>query len=866
MRRIYLFIAALGILYSCSSAPSITDMRVEWCESPICVDTQTPRFTWNFGPSEFMQRSFDITIRDAEGSEVWNSGIVETGEMNYRSAEDMGLNPMSSYKWQVAATGSDGRKVVSDEACFETALFSEDDWVASWISDGRLQDEETAPVLRRDFIAAGGFSKARLCISAAAYADFTINGKPVFSSPLNPAYTDYGKRNLYIVKDVTDFLREGSNTMLAVLGNGFYNVVDYVAVWDFDKASWRGRARMIAQLQVDYPDGRKYIIGTDSSWKALAEPEANPYRMNNIYSGDTYDCRIPSPMSDGCCSASPESATSLWTAAVAVAAPSPELRAQYMAENAVSERLEARSVRHFGDTVALCDFGKNISGLSGFVVEGTAGTVVRIRHGELLDSCGRLCVKHMDEHFRPRPGHEFQTDVFILADGTNALEDKFSYDGFRYAELCSDRPFTLKSAEASFIHTALAQTGTFSSTDTLLDGIHAMVIQSYLSNSMGIPTDCPQREKNGWTADGHVSCEIGLLNFDSANFYLKWIDDIVDNQRPDGQICAIIPSHGWGLGIGPVWDAVLFIVPETLYNYTGDIRGIERAAAACRKYLSFLETREAEDGAIEYGLGDWVPYKTETPNDYTSTCYYWYMLKTMARFEALLGGEPAPWQTKADKIRRLIVSKWFDGTTGIWANGSQTAQSLALWLGIVPEDAVSATTERLVDAVHRADDHLDCGMIGSKTLLRALTVQGHADLAFRLATVGTAPSWAYWRKCGYTTMPEQWTIRKGVGLSMNHVFLGDIDAWMYSDLAGINCDPLVPGFRHIVFRPHFIEGLDGVSASCRTASGTVASSWKRHCCKVRLEVSVPSGTTATLHAGGRTEELTPGRHFFTFDN
>lgn len=124
MRRIYLFIAALGILYSCSSAPSITDMRVEWCESPICVDTQTPRFTWNFGPSEFMQRSFDITIRDAEGSEVWNSGIVETGEMNYRSAEDMGLNPMSSYKWQVAATGSDGRKVVSDEACFETALFS----------------------------------------------------------------------------------------------------------------------------------------------------------------------------------------------------------------------------------------------------------------------------------------------------------------------------------------------------------------------------------------------------------------------------------------------------------------------------------------------------------------------------------------------------------------------------------------------------------------------------------------------------------------------------------------------------------------------------------------------------------------------
>ena len=293
MRRILLFSLLLWAALSCDSSSVIERMRVEWCDSPICVDTQTPRFSWTYN-DRFAQDSFELTVFEDGGRQVWTSGTVRSGEMNYIGDSDMGLRPMTSYLWTVTAKSADGRKAESDVARFETALFSEDDWMASWISDGRQKDEETAPVLKREFVAAEGFSKARLYMSAAAYSDFYINGTPVFSSPLNPAYTDYGKRNLYIAKDVTAFLKPGENEMFAVLGNGFYNVVDYVAVWDFDKAGWRDRAKMIAQLYVEYPDGRKYIIGTDSSWRALAEPKDNPYRMNNIYSGDTYDCRIPS--------------------------------------------------------------------------------------------------------------------------------------------------------------------------------------------------------------------------------------------------------------------------------------------------------------------------------------------------------------------------------------------------------------------------------------------------------------------------------------------------------------------------------------------------------------------------------------------
>lgn len=846
-------------------------MRVEWCDSPICVDTQTPRFSWTYH-DRFAQDSFELTVFEDGGRQVWTSGTVRSGEMNYIGDSDMGLRPMTSYLWTVTAKSADGRMAESDVARFETALFSGDDWVASWISDGRLKDEETAPVLKREFVLAEGFSKARLYMSAAAYSDFYINGAPVFSSPLNPAYTDYGKRNLYIAKDVTAFLGVGENEMFAVLGNGFYNVIDNVAVWDFDKAGWRDRAKMIAQLYVEYPDGRKYIIGTDSSWRALAEPKDNPYRMNNIYSGDTYDCRIPSLLqvtqththTHG--EQSAKTPDNSWIAAVIVPAPSSVLRAQYMGENVVERKIQAKSIRMTGDTVALCDFGVNLSGLSGFTVKGEAGSVVEIQHGECLGEDGRIDVWHMNEHFRPRPGHRFQTDVFILDDGENVLSDKFSYDGFRYAEIRSDHPFSVESAEASFIHTDLERTGRFEASDTVLNGIHEMVIQSYLSNSMGIPTDCPQREKNGWTADGWVSCEIGLLNFDSANLYLKWIDDIVDNQYFNGEICAIIPSHGWGLGIGPVWDAVLFVIPEKLYDYTGDIRGIQRAAQACRNYLGFLASREASDGSIEYGLGDWVSYKTETPNDFTSTCFYWYELQTMARFERLLGNSPEPWRSKADEIRELINSKWFDRESGVYSNGSQTAQSLALYLGIVPDGFCKKVADRLVEAVHAAGDHLDCGMIGSKTLLRMLTEYGYANIAYQLATSETEPSWAYWRKLGYSTMPEHWVAGKGDRLSMNHVFLGDIDAWMYNDIAGINCDPERPGFRHIVFRPHFVDRLQSVSASCITASGLVSSSWKRTGNKVVLEVTVPANTEATLCVGGREETLPSGKHRFTFDS
>jgi len=377
---------------------------------------------------------------------------------------------------------------------------------------------------------------------------------------------------------------------------------------------------------------------------------------------------------------------------------------------------------------------------------------------------------------------------------------------------------------------------------------------------MSIPTDCPQREKNGWTADAHFSAEIGLLNYDVVSSYLKWIDDLADAQREDGQITAIVPSHGWGLGIGPAWDAVLFILPETVYNYTGDIRAIEKIVPTCEKYLNWLSGMEQDGGIIPYGLSDWCYWEIDTPNDYISTCYYYLMNRTMARFQTLLGRDGTHYSDKADALKQLICERYYNNEAESFANGTQCALALALYMDLVPEGHEEAVAKSLSDAVAAYDNHLNYGVVGSKTVLRMLTKYGYVDQAYAIAVAPGEPSYADWVRKGYTTALEQWVAKDGLRMSDNHVFLGDIVAWMMSDLTGIQPDPESPGFTKFYLRPHFPEGLDNASSSYISASGRIVSSWKREENKVELNITVPGNTSATLQIGRTESVLGPGKH------
>ena len=852
----------------------ITAMRCEYLADPIGIDAPHPRFSWQYTADgkalSFAQARYRILIATQKealengwkGRIFWSSDWIasQTGRGAYT-----GNTPLESHKgyyWRVVATDAGGTQTeTSPVGYFETGKMTGTDWQAEWISDGHDKDYNPAPMFRKGFRLKRAVAKARLYISAVAYYKFWINGAEASRNELDPGYTHYDKRNLYVTHDVTRYLKTGGNALCVVLGNGFYNAAAPVATWDFEKARWRNRPRFIAELRVTYTDGSTEVMATNPGWKTTT----GPYLQNNIYSGDTYDARRAI---DGWCLSSFKDDS--WQNAIAVAAPAPLMVAQAMPPIQTTQRITAVKMQSFGDSVYVFDFGMNLTGVCSLDVTGSEGTTITLQHGELIKPDGRLEMRNLDIYYKPVPGLAFQTDVYILGKKNQPLPaPSFTYHGFRYVEVKTDKPVKLdkNSLTARFFHTNLEPVGQFSCSDPLLNKIVAATKRSYLSNLHSIPTDCPQREKNGWTADAYIAAELGVLNYDGLTFYEKWINDIIDNQRADGRISGIIPSSGWGYDdwIGPVWDAVMFMLPDILYNYYGDKQGIEKIYTTCEKYLAYLKTREDPEGFVTYGIGDWVPYKTKTPTEFTSSCFYYQDYKLMAKFAGLTGRDATPYLKKADALKKAINQKYFDPGKSVYSNGSQTALALPLYLGIVPKGAEQTVADELYKIVKRNNYFLDFGVLGSKTVLRMLTKYGYADAAYEMAAKKTGPSWGGWLQQGLTTLGETWILSPDFrDASVNHVFLGDVSAWMVNALAGIHYDEQNPGFEHVVIQPHFVKGLSWVKGAYRSMKGLIRSEWKRTGNKVQLTVAIPGNTTATIIYNNEHIPVPPGVHQYIF--
>ncbi len=852
-------LSAAALLNGCSSH-GVTNLRCEYTENPVGIDETNPRFTWNVDAGSSNQ--YVVEVAESEealraNKTIWKSQTLPANAL-FAIYNGDSLKSHTRYAWRVVADGHP-----SETATFETAKMQPHHWNASWITDKNDKGFEPAPMLRKKFPLDKIPSKARAYVSAAGYYALYINGKRVGDSHMDPGYTHYDKRNLYSTYDVTPLLKKGENTIAAVLGNGFYNCQSK-AVWDFETARWRNRPSMIFELRGNY-DGMhdKLLVASDNSWRT----STGPYTYNNIYSGDRYDGRLtPNGWM------APGFDDSSWTPAITVAAPSNLLKAQALPAIRPSETIKPRLINSWGDTVYIFDMGKNIAGVAGLTVKGERGTSFRLSYGEMLKKNGRLEQGNIDIYYRPeKPGEKFQTDEFILG-GTGEEESftpLFTYHGFRYVEVTSDRPVKLSADNITgyFMHTDVKPAGSFSCSEPLLGKIHAATMLSYLGNLHSIPTDCPQREKNGWTADAHVAIDLGLLNYDGITFYEKWMNDFIDNQHENGNISGIIPSDRWGYGDwpGPVWDAALFIIPEAIYDYYGDQRVIERLYPTMEKYFSWVKGLEKEEGYLGNGIGDWLSYNAQTPTDYTSTVYYFLDTVKMAKFAAILGKDPAPYIEKSKRLKETINKRWFNENSGTYANGTQAALGVALYAGIVPEGKEAAVAEALHKAVEANNYHLDYGLLGSKTVPAMLTRYGYVDDAYRMATNTDAPSWGYWlEKCGYTTLAETWTLSPEFrDASINHVFMGDISAWMTQALAGINHDPGKPGFSNVIIRPYFPCGLGWAEGKYDSVRGTISSKWTRDGDNVTLTVTIPGATTATVYAPD-PQNVGSGTHTFKF--
>ena len=858
-----LYVKSMKALATDSTAPCRpTTLQCEHLRNPLGIDNPTPRLAWRLqDPRQgARQTAYRVVVGTdsaavAQGKgNVWDSGRRSTPDM-LLTYDGPALQPLTRYYWQVRVWDKDQVPSTSETASFETGLMQTHPWQGTWIDDGHDIHYRPAPYFRKTFRAPKPILRARAYIAAAGLYELHINGRRIGNHRLDPLYTRFDRRNLYVTYDVTPQLQPGDNTIGVLLGNGWYNHQS-LAVWDFHRAPWRNRPAFLLNLRITYTDGTTETLATGPDWKTSS---AGPLVYNSIYTGEHYDARLEQPGWD-----TPRFDDSSWHPATPRPAPSTLVTAQQAVPIRAVDTIPARTCHRLNDTTYVFDFGQNMSGVTHIRAGGTPGTTLRLKHGERLYPDGRVDLSNIDVYHRPTDNSDpFQTDILILSgQGQDQFTPHFNYKGFRYVEVTADRPIHLdrESLTAYFIHSDVPPTGHIDASDSLIPQLCRATNRAYLSNLMGYPTDCPQREKNGWTGDSHFAIETALYNYDGFTVYEKWMADHRDEQRPDGVLPDIIPTGGWGYGTdnGLDWTSSIALIPWHLYLFYGDSKPLADCYDHIKRYVDYAAAH-CTDGLTSWGRGDWVPVKSRANKELTSSTYLYVDACILARAARLFGrtDDHARYTALAAKTREAINRKYLDPQTGTYADGVQTELSVPLYWGIVPDSLRRTVARNLARQVQEAGYHLDVGVLGAKAILSALSENGEAETAYRLATQTTYPSWGNWVVNGATTLLENWDLHATRDISDNHMMFGDIGGWFFKGLGGILPDPEQPGFKHIILRPNFPQGLERFEATHLSPYGEIRSQWERQGKHITYRVTVPPNSTATFYPPVQVKDRPP---------
>ncbi len=855
---------------------NVYNLQAEHLISPLGIDNPHPRFTWQMNDASqgAKQTAYKIivgtdsaTVAKGAGSD-WKGAKINSAA-NLVVYNGRALRPLTKYYWSVLLWDKDGKPGKPAVSSFETGMMHQGNWQAYWISDEEGIKTKAAPYFRKVFESANKIVSARAYISAVGLYELYMNGKKIGNHRLDPAYTRFDRRTLYITYDVTKNLQVGKNAIGVLLGNGWYNFQS-IGVWDFERAPWRNRPAFCMELHVTYSDGSTQIIKSDKSWKTALSPVI----YNSIYTGEHYDARLEQPGWD-----MPGFNDSKWHSVINRQAPAQNFVAQAMQPIRNVEKIEPVSVKKMNDSTYVFNLGRNIAGVSQLTLNGDSNTVVHVIHAERLYPNGYPDQSNVDYFLdtATRSFDPYATDIYKLnGKGAETFMPHFNYKGFQYAEVRSNRPIKLSKENLTgwFMHSDVKQVGYIHSSSDLINKIYDATNASYLSNLFGYPTDCPQREKNGWTGDAHIASETGLYNYDAITVYEKWLADHRDEQQPNGVLPSIIPSDGWGYewGNGPDWTSTVAIIPWNVYLFYGDSKILSDNYSTIKRYVDHIN-QLYPTGLTTWGLGDWAPVKSKTPVELTSSAYYYVDVNILAKAAKLLGKpeDAAIYTALAAKIKNAINTKYLNNQTGQYAEGFQTEQAVPLYWGIVPENLKEKAAAILARSVAANNYHLDVGILGAKAILGALSDNGQAETAYKLASQDTFPSWGWWIVNGATTLYENWNIDLKRDLSLNHIMFGEISAWMFKALGGIKADETQPGFAHFKVSPNFL--VADMDCWHESPYGRIQSSWKTSGHKIHYTLVVPSGSSADVKLAdvkelngkattGNTFKLNAGKYEF----
>ena len=859
---ISLFILLILILFSCQhqeKRKETMDLKCEYNVNSLGVDVQNPRLSWKIksdqrGAAQSAYRvlaATDEKLLQSEIPDLWDSGKIESDQSIQVEYNGKPLKSGMKVYWRVQVWDENGALLPDSEIVFwEMGLLDKSDWKAKWIGapgmESAIGQDLTSPLFRKEFQAEKKIKSARAYISGLGYYELYINGKRVSDHQLSPNQTNYDRRFiekwdeqrignmtttvLYETFDITSFLNSDDNVFGVWLGNGWYIQADRPN----DKPLWYDTPRLIAQFEIEYEDGTKDQIVSDESWKT----SASPIIYNGLHSGEIYDARMEQPGWNA-----PGFKAVTWENAVLVRPPTGTLKSQQSPPDRITQAIKPVSVTEVEKGVYRFDLGEMISGWARLKISGEKGTEINLRFIEELG---------------PTYG---QTDTYILkGEGTEIWEPRFTWHAFRFVEIRgSETPLTIDNLEGCVVNTDVKPTGSFYCSDSLLNHILKNYRSTQLGNIHGgIPSDCPHRERRGYTGDGQISAKAAMYNFDMAAFYTKWLNDIGDAQNhKTGYVPNTTPYQDGGGGTA--WGAAYVIIPWYMYLYYGDVQILKEHYNGMKHWMDYMENSLDKDGILRnQGLGEWVPPEmVEVPIDFVNTAYYFHCCTLMENIAGVLNdnSDKEHFKKLAEAAKENINHIWFNSKTSNYSIGRQGANIFPLGFGFAETGREDDVFENLVQNLLKNKVHFDTGILATPLLLDVLTEMGRADLAYTIMIQRDFPSFGYMIESGATTIWETWL----GDASHSHPMFGSVCQWMYQSLGGISPDEKNPGFKRSIIHPHPIKSLEFANTSYPSAYGDIETHWKWEGDNYYLNLTVPPNTSALVYVlADDSEKITEG--------
>lgn len=840
----------------------LKELRVNGQENPVGIEN-LEILGWKICADKrnIQQDSYEIMIAtDQEFCEiVYSSGKVKSRESAHVQLGCTDIRLTSAKKYYVRARIETTDKEQSEwiEGCFITAFLNNREWKADFISPEKERDcdKSRGYYMRKEVHIEKKVKSAYAFTTALGLYHFYMNGCRIGADEFTPGWTSYNRHLLYQTYDVTGYLRTGCNMLGAHIGAGWYK-------GDMGSARTRNhygkRNAFACQIEVEYEDGEKETILTDTTWQGTK----SPVLFSEIYDGEIYDARMEiTGWSE------PENRSGNWEETECVPFSIEVLGAQSGCRAKVMERIPAKEIFQTPEGELVVDFGQNMAGWIEFKATGKTGDRIVLNCFESLDKDGNVYVENL---------RTAKATVTYICSGREAVyHPNFSFQGFRYARIAEfSEEVKVEDFTACAVYSDMERTGWFSCSDDAVNQLHHNILWGMKSNFLDVPTDCPQRdERLGWTGDAQIFCRTASYLMDTDMFFRKWLKDVAVEQTAEGGIPHVVPDVWTGKNVkgkifekgthsAAAWADAVVIIPWTLCQMYGDIEIIRQQYKSMKAWIDFMRSH-AKDSVWEYKMqfGDWVAldaqegsYYGATPLELTNMAYYAYSTGLFARMAELIGmTEDAEeygnlYEEIKDSYKRHFLTE--GGRLNVQ---TQTAQIVSLYFDLVPSECRGNIVQDLLALLEKEDGHLVTGFVGTPYFCQVLSENGHTKEAYELLLKDDFPSWLYQVKQGATTVWEHWDGKKPDGTmwspamnSFNHYAYGAVGEWLYRGIAGIECKEENPGFHEIALTPHVGGSFSYAEGVFESRYGKIVSRWEQDGNLIKYHVEIPCNTNAKI--------------------